>query len=97
MPSIYILFMLIRILQGTPGIERINKLALVGYAIMLIQHVIIYLVMHHIPINQVSRYGIVFLFCFIVILIIWLSYFIQKLYKPLEDYLVEIVNKRYNI
>lgn len=97
MPSIYILFILIRILQGTPGIERINKLALVGYAIMLIQHVIIYLVMHHLPINQVSRCGMIFLFCFIVILILLLSQFIQKLYKPLEDYLVDIVNKKYKI
>ena len=53
--------------QGIPGIEYINKLAVIGYAIMLIQHVVIYLVMHHIPINQVSRYGMVFLFYFIVI------------------------------
>ena len=97
MPSIYFLFILIRMVQGIPGIEYINKLAVIGYAIMLIQHVVTYLVMHHIPINQVSRYGIVFLFYFIVILIILISHVIQKLYKPLEDYLVDIVNKRYNI
>ena len=40
---------------------------------MLIQHVVIYLVMHHVPINQVSRYGIVFLFYFIIILIILIT------------------------
>lgn len=51
--------------------------------------------MHHIPIDQVSQYGIVFLFYFIVILIILISHIIQKLYKPLEDYLVGIINKRY--
>lgn len=97
MPSIYFLFILIRMVQGIPGIKYINKLAVNGYAIMLIQHVVIYLVIHHIPINQVSRYGIVFLFFFIVILIILISHIIQKLYKPLEDYLVDIVNKRYKI
>ena len=97
MPSIYFLFILIRRVQRIPGIEYINKLAVIGYAIMLIQHVVIYLVMHHVPINQVSRYGIVFLFYFIIILIILISHIIQKLYKPLEDYLVDIVNKRYKI
>ena len=95
MPSIYFLFILVRIFQVIPGIGHINKLAIIGYAIMLIQHVVIYLVMHHIPIDQVSQYGIVFLFYFIVILIILISHIIQKLYKPLEDYLVGIINKRY--
>ena len=97
MPSIYFLFILMRMVQGIPGIAYINKLAIIGYAIMLIQHVVIYFIMRHIPINQVSRYGIVFLFCFIVILIILISHIIQKLYKPLEDYLVNIVNKRYKM
>lgn len=75
------------------GIGHINKLAIIGYAIMLIQHVVIYLVMHHIPIDQVSQYVY-------SILILFYSYsnyiniaHYTKLYKPLEDYLVGIINK----
>lgn len=87
-PIIYFSFRIAKAMQNIPGIQYFNRLAPVGYAMILLQHTIIYMITSHIFIPTLNILGYLVFFMVDIIITIRLSNTLYKLYTPIENYLI---------
>jgi len=91
LPTIYLSFLLAEFVNKKfpNALEKFNGFADVSYISMLIQHIIIFIIVDRLDLQNLQMFGLIYIFFLITVLIVYTSRFIKKFSDALENYFLK--------